>query len=97
MDTGPVLSWFVPAVTALFLTAFTLYIVRVVRGPTVPDIVLAIDCLSYDLAVFIALLSLYYGTPFLIIGALLLSLWAYVFDVFVSKYLLKKGLGGEEP
>jgi len=94
MDTGPVLAWFVPAVTTLFITAFTLYIVRVVKGPTVPDIVLAIDCLSYDLAVFIALLSLYYGTPFLIIGALLLSLWAYVFDVFVSKYLLKKELGG---
>lgn len=94
MDTEPMLAWFVPAVTVLFVTAFTLYVVRVVRGPTVPDIVLAIDCLSYDLAVFVALLSLYYGTPFLILGALLLSLWAYVFDVFVSKYLLKKELGG---
>ena len=94
MNTAPVLSLFVPAVTAVFLTAFTLYIVRVVRGPTVPDIVLAIDCLSYDLAVFIALLSIYYGTPFLVIGALLLSLWAYIFDVFVSKYLLRRELGG---
>lgn len=94
MNTSHVLSWFVPIITSVFLVAFTLYIVRVVRGPTLPDIVLAIDCLSYDLAVFVALMSLYYGTPFLVIGALLLSLWAFIFDVFVSKYLIKKGLGG---
>lgn len=94
MNTAHILSWFVPAVTSIFLAAFTLYIVRVVKGPTLPDIVLAIDCLSYDLAVFVALMSLYYGTPFLVIGALLLSLWAFIFDVFVSKYLVRRDLGG---
>ncbi len=94
MNTAPVLNVFIPAVTAVFLATFTLYIIRVVKGPSVPDIVLAIDCLSYDLAVFIALLSIYYGTPFLVIGALLLSLWAFIFDVFVSKYLIKRDLGG---
>ena len=94
MDTSAVMAWFVPAVTAAFLTAFTLYVVRVVRGPSVPDVVLAIDCLSYDLAVFVALMTIYYGTPFLVIGALLLSLWAFIFDVFVAKYLLKKDLSG---
>ncbi len=94
MNTSYMLSWFVPIITSVFLVAFTLYIVRVVRGPTLPDIVLAIDCLSYDLAVFVALMSLYYGTPFLVIGALLLSLWAFIFDVFISKYLVRKDLGG---
>lgn len=94
MNTSYMLSWFVPIITSVFLVAFTLYIVRVVRGPTLPDIVLAIDCLSYDLAVFVALMSLYYGTPFLVAGALLLSLWAFIFDVFISKYLVRKDLGG---
>ncbi len=93
MNTEPILTYFVPAVTAVFLAAFTLYMVRVVKGPTIPDVVLAIDCLSYDLTVFVALMSIYYGTPFLAIGALLLSLWAFIFDVFVSKYLMKKDVG----
>lgn len=93
MDTSGFLDAFVPAVAALFIAAFTMYIVRALRGPSIPDIVLAIDCLSYDLAVFIALISIYYGTALLIIGSFLLALWAYVFDLFVSKYLLRKELG----
>lgn len=93
MDTSCFLDVYVPAVAALFIAAFTMYIVRALRGPSIPDIVLAIDCLSYDLAVFIALISIYYGTALLIIGSFLLTLWAYVFDIYVSKYLLRGELG----
>lgn len=93
MDTSSILSIYVPLVTAVFIAAFTLYIVRIIKGPTIPDMVLAIDCLGFDLAVFIGLLSLYYQTPFLIIGALMLALWAFIFDLFVSKYFVKKELG----
>ena len=93
IDTTPILSIAIPILCTIFVTAFTLYIVRVVRGPTIPDMVLAIDCLSFDLAVFIALLSIYYATPFLIMGALLLALWAFLFDIFIAKYLVRKKLG----
>lgn len=93
MDTSSILSIYVPVITAVFIAAFTLYIVRIIKGPTIPDMVLAIDCLGFDLAVFIGLLSLYYQTPFLIIGALMLALWAFIFDLFVSKYFVKKELG----
>ncbi len=88
----PFLSIFVPAVTVVFLTAFTLYIIRLVKGPSVPDIVLAIDCLSFDLAVFMALLSVFYGTPYLVFGSILLALWAFLLDIFVAKYLLRRRL-----
>ena len=93
MNTSGFLDVFVPVVACLFIAAFTMYIVRALRGPSIPDIVLAIDCLSYDLAVFIALISIYYGTALLVIGSFLLALWAYVFDVYVSKYLLRRELG----
>jgi len=93
MDTSLILSIYVPIITGVFITAFTLYIVRIVRGPTIPDMVLAVDCLSFDLAVFIGLLSLYYQTPFLMIGALMLALWAFIFDLYIAKYFVKKELG----
>ncbi len=85
-----VLDLFVIVVGTVFLLAFTLYLVRVFRGPTVVDSVLAIDCLTFDLAVFLALLSLLYRTPFLAFGALLLVLWAFVFDLFIARYLLRR-------
>ena len=96
MDTSPILSIFLPPIFTVFLAAFTLYIVRIVKGPTVFDMALAVDCLAFDLAVFIALLSLYYDTPFLIAGAIALALWAYILDIYISKYFLTKELGGHK-
>lgn len=93
MDTSSILFIYIPIITSVFIVAFTLYIVRIAKGPSIPDMVLAIDCLAFDLTVFIGLLSLYYQTPFLIIGALILSLWAFIFDLYIAKYFIKKELG----
>lgn len=46
------------AITTVYMVTVVMYIVRLVKGPTIPDRVLALDALSYDLAVFLALLSL---------------------------------------
>ncbi len=93
MNTEWILDIYVPIITIIFLSAVTLYIIRVLKGPTIPDMVLSIDCLGYDLAVFIGLLSLYYNTSFLIIGSLMIALWAFIFDVYISKYFIKKDMG----
>ena len=93
MNTEWILNIYVPIITIVFLSAFTLYIIRVLKGPTIPDMVLSIDCLGYDLAVFIGLLSLYYNTSFLIIGSLMIALWAFIFDVYISKYFIKGDMG----
>ncbi len=85
-----VLDLFAMIVGTLFLLAFVLYTIRVLKGPTIVDSVLAIDCLTFDLAVLLALLSLLYRTSFLAFGALLLALWAFVFDLFVARYLLRR-------
>jgi multicomponent Na+:H+ antiporter subunit F len=79
--------------TLMFVTASILYFVRLVKGPTLPDMVLAIDVLSYDLAVFIILFSVMCESPLLAVGALPLMLWAYLTDMYVSKYLTKRELG----
>ncbi len=79
--------------TALFILASILYFIRLVKGPSIPDMVLAVDVLSYDLAVFIVIFSILCNSPFLAVGALPLVLWAYLLDMYVSKYLTKRELG----
>jgi len=76
-----------------YVAAFLLYTVRIVRGPTVPDMVLAIDALSYDLAAFLVVLSVLFRSPIMIPSALVLVLWAYALDIYVAKYLESKELG----
>ncbi|MEM0326670.1 MAG: monovalent cation/H+ antiporter complex subunit F [Desulfurococcaceae archaeon] len=77
----------------LYIMAVVLYTIRLIRGPTIPDMVLAVDCLAYDLAVFLAALSLYYRTPFMVAPPIMLALWAYILDIYVSKYLVAKEVG----
>jgi len=83
----------VSGIVGLFIVAAILYVIRVLKGPTIPDMVLAIDTLSYDLAVLIIALTLLLGTAYLAVAALPLVLWAYILDMYVAKYLERKSLG----
>ncbi|MCD6301731.1 MAG: pH regulation protein F [Staphylothermus sp.] len=84
---------FILYVFPLYLFAFTLYIIRALKGPTIPDTVLAIDALSFDIAAFLALLSIIYRSPILIACTIVLALWVYALDIYVSKYFTHKELG----
>lgn len=79
--------------TGLFMLAVILYSIRIIKGPTIPDMVLAVDALSYDLAVLIVVLALIFDTAYLAVAALPLVLWAYILDMYVAKYLERKELG----
>lgn len=77
----------------LYMLAIVLYSIRMIKGPSIPDMILAADCLSYDLAVFLMALAVYYRTPFLIAPPIMLALWVYLLDVYVSKYLVTREVG----
>lgn len=77
----------------VYLIAFTLYAVRAVKGPTIPDSVLAIDSMSYDLAAFIAVLSVLFKSSILIAVAIVLALWVFALDIYVAKYLESREMG----
>ncbi len=83
------LNYVLPAAISLFTLAMIIYTYRVMKGPTVPDMVLALDALTVDLIVLFMLITLYYGTPYLAIGAIPLSAWVFILDIFVAKYLLE--------
>ncbi len=77
----------------MYLTAFIIYAVRVVRGPSIPDMMLAVDCMSFDIAAFMAILALYFKSIYLISGAIILALWAYLLDVYVANHLTRREVG----
>jgi len=84
------LGYVVLLATPLYMGAIILYTLRAIRGPTIPDIILAIDCIAYDLAVFLAVVVLYYESPIMITPSILPSLWVYLLDVFISKHLISR-------
>jgi len=86
-------TMFIMIVFPIYLLAFTLYIIRAVRGPTIPDTVLAIDALSFDIAAFLALLAIIYQSPILIACTIVLALWVYALDIYVSKYFTAVEMG----
>ncbi|MBO8175644.1 MAG: pH regulation protein F, partial [Thermococcus sp.] len=75
-------------VIPLYLLAFIIYGIRAFKGPTVVDIILAVDCLSFDIAAFMAILAVYFKSVFLISGAIILALWAYLLDIYIAKHLV---------
>lgn len=58
----------------LYIVAIVLYAVRVLRGPTVSDRVLAVDALGFDLAAFLTILSVLFRAPIMVTTALVLAL-----------------------
>ena len=88
-------STFILTLLPIYIAAFTLYVVRAVKGPTIPDTVLAIDAMTYDLAAFLAILAILFKIPILIPVAIVLALWVYALDIYVAKYLESKEEMGE--
>jgi multicomponent Na+:H+ antiporter subunit F len=84
---------FIYVLIPVYVTAFILYTIRALKGPTIPDQVLAIDAMSYDLAAFLVILSILFREPILIGTAIVLALWIYSLDIYVAKYLEKKEMG----
>ncbi len=77
-----------------YLVSFLLYVVRVFKGPTLPDRVLAVDSLGYDLAAFMVVLSILLRAPLMVVSGLALALWVYALDIYVAKYLEAREMGG---
>lgn len=94
MIPSEIISLILTVLLALYFTSFILYIVRLLKEPTLPDRVLALDSLGYDLATFMLVLSIYLNSPMMAVCALSLALWIYAVDIYIAKYLEAKEMGG---
>jgi len=72
----------------IYTLAFILYGIRAIKGPTTADIILAVDCLSFDMAAFMVVLGIYFKSIMLASGAIILALWAFMLDIYYTKYVL---------
>jgi len=89
--------WVITYLTALmipYIISFFLYTIRIFKGPTLPDRVIAVDALGYDLAAFLTILTILLKSPIMIVCSVVLILWIYSLDIYVAKYLESKELGG---
>ncbi|RLE57402.1 MAG: pH regulation protein F [Thermoprotei archaeon] len=93
MEVHSLINTIAMVVIPIYAVAALLFVIRVLKGPTIPDMVLAISCLSYDLCVLMCFLAIYIGSSLLVLGALCLALWAYILDISVAKYLEGRELG----
>jgi len=80
--------------TIIYLITAIIYLFRIIRGPTIFDRILAVDALNYNLTVFMALLALYLEIPMIALSMIVVSLWFYALDIYVSKYIEFKEIGG---
>ncbi|MDQ1281438.1 MAG: multicomponent Na+:H+ antiporter subunit [Thermoproteota archaeon] len=84
---------FIMIILPIYLVSLLLYLIRAFKGPTISDSVLSIDAFSFAAIAVMGILSLFFKSLVLVSIAILLSVWTYALDVFVSKYLEKKEMG----
>lgn len=90
----------VPVILAVLTAAFVIALLRLARGPSLPDRVVALDMIGYVSVGFLAVLSVGSGTPALIQPAIVLAFLAFLGTVAFARYVERMGTdrkrGGKE-
>jgi len=77
----------------IYFISVLLYVIRLLRGPSIPDMVLAIDAITYSFITIFILLVLILNIPLLVTCAMVLSLFVYVLNIYIAKYLESHEMG----
>lgn len=83
------LTFAIIAVGMLIVLALLLNLWRLLRGPSLPDRVLALDTMFINSIALILLMGLHMGSPLYFEGALLIAMLGFVSTAAVCKYLLR--------
>ena len=76
-------------VFGMISTALLLNLWRLIRGPSLPDRILALDTMYINSIALIILYGLLTGTPLYFEAALLIAMLGFVSTVAVCKFLLR--------
>ena len=87
--TSPILSWALPLALLMLVLAMGCTLVRLLRGPTAQDRVLALDCMYLNAMLVMLVLGLLYGSKNYFEAALLLALFSFVGSMAMAKFLLR--------
>lgn len=83
------LAYVIPLCLVLLVIALLLTLARLVRGPCLPDRVLALDTLYVNAIAMLILLGIWQGTNLYFEVALLIAVLGFVGTVAVAKYMLR--------
>jgi multicomponent K+:H+ antiporter subunit F len=72
--------------------AILLALWRLLRGPTVPDRILALDTLSVTAIAELMLLGMHLDSPIYFEAALVIAMLGFVSTVVLSKYVLRRDI-----
>ncbi|MEM1873233.1 MAG: monovalent cation/H+ antiporter complex subunit F [Acidilobaceae archaeon] len=75
----------------VYLLSALLHSYRALRGPSLPDRVLAVDCISYAFIALLVSLSVMYRYWFFLHIAFLVAVFVFVLDAAVARYLEERG------
>jgi multicomponent K+:H+ antiporter subunit F len=78
-----------PLVSGLLLLALLLAFWRLLRGPSLPDRILALDTLYIDALALLIVLGIRFDSALYFEAALVIALLGFVGTVALSKYLLR--------
>ncbi|MQP66361.1 pH regulation protein F [Niveispirillum sp. SYP-B3756] len=86
----PFLTWCLTIAMVMLFVAFGLVIVRVLRGPTTADRIIAIDLFGVLAVAFIALYTLYVSQVVFLDAAIALALVAFFGTVAYARFLERR-------
>lgn len=83
------LAYVIPVCLTMLALALLLTAARLVKGPSLPDRVLALDTLYINAIALIILYGIWKGTELFFEVALLIAVLGFVSTVAVAKYMLR--------
>ena len=83
------LGYVIPVCLAMLAVALLLAAARLIKGPSLPDRVLALDTLYINAIALIILYGIWKGTELFFEIALLIAVLGFVSTVAVAKYMLR--------
>lgn len=83
------LGYVIPVCLAMLALALLLATARLVKGPSLPDRVLALDTLYINAIALIILYGIWKGSELFFEVALLIAVLGFVSTVAVAKYMLR--------
>lgn len=83
------LAYVIPLCLVIMGLALLLCLARLIKGPDLPDRILALDTLYINAIALLVLFGIWLGSDLYFEAALLIALMGFVSTVAVTKYLLR--------
>ncbi|WP_079202709.1 MULTISPECIES: K+/H+ antiporter subunit F [Pseudomonas] len=83
------LAYVIPLCLAIMGLALILTLARLIKGPDMPDRILALDTLYINAIALLVLFGIWLGSDLYFEAALLIAVMGFIGTVAVAKYLLR--------